>query len=383
MAAQSNNEARNEFYIPHTAPRSMMPGSALSRIQPVNYNMLLASNPNFIQSIYAIVKAAGTRIDPKYNSEDITVIGGAAYSMFFMQLAGVGLPAMYTSDIDMVWWTHTKVQNDVITNLVPQVRTNLSTLSTLENVQKKLKYIISPLHRETYDESIQTITIQVSEPKTYAPQGLIINSNIQLSILINQTYIIQNICEIAIHNGVSSQRYTFQHMKIDNEMPAKDDPIYCDHHKEYTIIASKTRVPTVSRYITQQLFAYTNLRIMANAESIKKSHIRLYRVLHFCLINEPAVTRMIDRKLSESVIAILSNLTDIKQIKNRYIEQEVQPDLLALGKDLPLTIDALKTYQGEHASSRPSSHASAKGGKRKRHTYKRSKKNKRKSRARS
>ena len=355
----------------------MMPGSAV-RIQPVNYNTLLASNPNFIQSIYAIVKAAGTRIHPKYNSDDITVIGGAAYSMFFMQLAGVGLPAMYTSDIDMVWWTDTKVQNDVITNLIPQVRANLSTLSTLENVQKKLKYIISPLHRETYNESIQTIAIQVSEPTTFAPQGLIINSNIQLSILINQTYSIQNICEIAIHNGVSSQRYTFQHIMIEHEMPAKEDPIYCDHHKEYTIIASKTRVPTVSRYITQQLFAYTNLRIMANAVSIKKSHIRLYRVLHFCLINEPVVTRMIDRKLSESVIAILSNLTNIKQIKNRYIQQEVQPDLLALGKDLPLTIDALKTYQVEHASS----HASAKGGKRKRHTYKRSKKNKRKSRAR-
>jgi len=357
--------------MPNTVPRSMIPGSTLSRVEPVNYNMLLASNPSFIQSIYAIVKAAGTRIDPKYHSDDITVIGGAAYSMFFMQLAGVGLPAMYTNDIDIVWWTHAKVNNDVITNLIPQLRTNLSTLSTLENVQKKLKYIISPLHREIYDESIETITIQSSAPKTFAPQGLIINSNIQLSILINQTYIIQNICEIAIHNGVSSQRYTFQHMKIDNEMLAKDDPIYCDHHKEYTIIASKTRVPTVSRYITQQLFAYTNLRIMANAESIKKSHIRLYRVLHFCLINEPAVTRMIDRKLSQSVIAILSNLTDIKQIKNRYIEQEVQPDLLALGKDLPITIDSIKTYQVEHAS--------AKGGKRR--TCKRSKKNKRKSRA--
>ena len=298
--------------------------SAAAPVAPtiVDYNTALASNPRMIQIMYLLVKSAGAGIHEAFQAEDITVTGGSAYCIYAEQKRR--LPQMPTSDIDMVWWTIGLKNNDVIKSLVPIFSTNII---SDQNAQTTLTEIIQPLHLSP----IQHIAIQVSEPKHFPLAGPIINSNLHLSILIDGTHLIKNICEISIHNGISSQRFNINHtnLKKINLPPsvklATADPIYCDRTENFTEMIYETRVPTIGRYVIQQLFAYKNLRIAAMAETIAKSHIRLYRVLNLCLLGNQQLIYLIDIILSRSVIAIITHLF-VPGIQNAYIA-EVQQHL--------------------------------------------------------
>lgn len=295
----------------------------------VDYNVALASNPNMIKSMYTILKVAGSDIRPEYNENDITVTGGAAYRIYAEQ-NGL-LPKMPTSDIDMVWWTPALVENDVIRSLVPMLCEKIVKVGTIDEVKGNLIRIIQKSHRVP----IQTIDFQVIDAQPYIQAGAIINSNISISILINGTHLVENLCEISIHNGISSQRFNMNHRNLRSNhassptRSAQADPIYCDRRAKYTIELFKIRVPIIDIYIIQQLFAYKNLRIQATSDSIRKSHIRLYRVLHFCLINDAVINHEIDKGLERSIRAIFIHLQDLGDIKDRYIA-EVERDLQSL-----------------------------------------------------
>jgi hypothetical protein len=294
-----------------------------------NYNVKLASNPNMIQSMYIIVKSAGATSHPIFNENDITVTGGAAYRMY-AEVNGL-LPKMRTSDIDMVWWTRQRQENDVIRSLVPVFCERIVLSSRIVEIHNRLIRIIQPIH----PVPIQTIDFQVIDAQPYVQAGVIINSNIHISILINGTHLIKNLCEISIHNGISSQRFNIKHRYLgsnyasSNTKFATADPIYCDHTAKYTAELFSVRVPDIERYIIQQLFAYKNLRIQADAISIPKSHIRLYRVLHFCLIKDPKINKFIDEQLAQSVHVILIHLTNLRGIQDHYVA-EVEKDLYDL-----------------------------------------------------
>jgi hypothetical protein len=160
---------------------------------------------------------------------------------------------------------------------------------------------------------------------------------------------------------------------------AQADPIYCDRTENSTEMIYETRVPTMGRYVIQQLFAYKNLRIFADAITIPKSHIRLYRVLNFCLLGNPELNYLIDIILSRSVHAVIMNL-NLEQIQNSYVA-EVERDLMDLYHKMgpqpyaffPITVQALYMMRQQLQSR--------KGGFRKKRTIKR-KKNKSKTKKR-
>jgi len=339
----------------------------------VEYNTALASNPRMIQSMYLLVKSAGAGIHEAFQAEDITVTGGSAYCMYAEQYRP--LPKMQTSDIDMVWWTSGRVDNGVISGIIPIFSTNII---SDQNAQTALIEIIQPLHLSP----IQHIAIQVSEPKHFPRAGPIINSNFHLSILIDGTHLVKNICEISIHNGISSQSFNINHRNLRSEREnsqarsTQADPIYCDRTENFTEMIYETRVPTIGRYVIQQLFAYKNLRIFATAETIAKSHIRLYRVLNFCLLRNPELIYLIDIILSRSVIAIITHLI-IPGIQNAYIA-EVQRDLDELRGLQPFAILPLTRIELQKAREYLQSR---KGGFRKKRTIK-CKKNKSKTKKR-
>jgi hypothetical protein len=343
----------------------------------VDYNVRLASNPNMIQSIYIIVKSAGATIHPKYNENDITVTGGAAYRMYAEQF--MLLPKMPTSDIDMVWWTPKREDNDVIRSLVPVFCERIALSSRIVEISEKLIRIIQPLH----PDPIQTIDFQVIDDQPYVQAGTIINSNIHISILINGTHLIKNLCEISIHNGISSQRFNMNHRNLRGNhassptKSAEADPIYCDRTENSTEKIYETRVPTTGRYVIQQLFAYKNLRIQATDKTIPKSHIRLYRVLNFCILGNPQLNYLIDIILSRSVIAVITHLI-LPGIQKDYID-EVQKHLDELRGLQPFAILPLTRIELQKAREYLQSR---KGGSHKKRTIKR-KKNKSKTKKRS
>jgi hypothetical protein len=382
------NQNLSEFEVNQVHASSAAASAAESvELTVVDYNTALASNPRMIQSMYLLVKSAGTDIHEAFQSEDITVTGGAAYCMYAEQ--DRRLPQMPTSDIDMVWWTPGRVDNGVINGIIPIFSKNIiaSALNT-QRAQTTLIEIIQPLHLSP----IQHIAIQVSDPKHYPRAGPIINSNLHLSILIDGTYLIKNLCELSIHNGISSQRFNINHINLRRiNLPpsvkfAQADPIYCDHTENSTEKIDKTRVPTIGRYVIQQLFAYKNLRIQANAETIPKSHIRLYRVLNFCRLGNQELIHFIDIILSRSVIAVITNLTDLIEIQDSYVA-EVEKDLhILMGLQypilFPITYTKLKNEQQLLNKKHEEQHQRRKGGFRKKRTVKR-KKNKSKTKKRS
>lgn len=340
MSSQNSNNGKSF----HTAEEPIDPtnqnlsGFEVNQVQEaapvepivVDYNVALASNPNMIQNMYTILKVAGANIRPEYNENDITVTGGAAYCLYAERYRPL-LPKMPTSDIDMVWWTLDLKNNDVIQSLVPILCEKIVQIGRIDLVNDNLKRIIQPLH----PVPIQTIDFQVIDDQPFTRAGAIINSNIHISILINGTHLIKNICEISIHNGISSQRFNINHRSLlsnhasSQTRSAQADPIYCDRTENFTEMIYETRVPTIGRYVIQQLFAYKNLRLQATSESIRKSHIRLYRVLHFCLRGNTQDNTFIDYILSRSVHAVIMNLNDFGNIRESYIA-EVERDLQSL-----------------------------------------------------
>ena len=369
IGPRNKNLSRFENQVHSSSPAVASAAEAAVSVEPtvVDYNTALASNPRMIQSMYMLVKSAGAHIHEAFQSEDITVTGGSAYCMYAEQYRR--LPQMPTSDIDMVWWTPGRVDNGVINGIIPIFSRNII---ADPNVQTTLIEIIQPLHLSP----IQHIAIQVSDPKHYPLAGPIINSNLHISILIDGTYLIKNLCELSIHNGISSQRFNINHRYLGSNhassptKSAQADPIYCDHTANFTAELFNVRVPTIGRYVIQQLFAYKNLRIFADAITIPKSHIRLYRVLNFCLLGDQELISFIDIILSRSVVAIITHLI-IPGIQHAYID-EVQRDLDELRGLQPIAI--LPTTRIELLRR--------KGGFRKKRTIKR-KKNKSKTKKRS
>ena len=387
MASQNS---QNSF---HTAQGSQTQNV---NVEPIvaNYNENLASDHDFIKLMYNIVKASGTTDNPVFLSKNITVTGGAAYCIYRTQY--LSLQPMLTRDIDMVWWTLNQVEKQTIVDLIDEFRKKLNLLCETIEIQTLLKEFVRKFH----PESILKVEIKVSEPIHFPQEGPIINSNLHLSILIDGTHLVENICELSIHNGISSQRFNMNHtnLKRINLPPsvklATADPIYCDHTENSTEMIYETRVPTIGRYVIQQLFAYKNLRIFADAITIPKSHIRLYRVLNFCLLGDQELISFIDIILSRSVIAVITNLTKIKRIQDSYIA-EVEKDLndLHILMELqypilfPITYTKLKNEQQRlHMEylrrEREEEHQRRKGGFLKKRTIKR-KKNKSKTKKRS
>ena len=129
-----------------------------------------------------------------------------------------------------------------------------------------------------------TLGIKVSkiefelEDKPFPPnrRDVIMNSTIELSMIINGNLHFKNLCSLAIRNALNSQEFTTNHRVVGkNELGMTYDPTYCNLFN--TAIVGSSRVPQLPNFISQQLFSYKNLLLTGK---IEKANIQLQRVIH-------------------------------------------------------------------------------------------------------
>lgn len=302
---------------------------------------ILCSQHGFIMAMYAMVLRAAfkarkivqkRRLNGLYYSDDITVIGGAAYRLYSQQF---GLAPMETRDIDMVWWASRLVRNEDIIALSQQLAIVLREVCNREDILESLRKVVAH-YREQSD--VPPIRIEVTEPiiRMFENTGIVKQTSMKLTIIIGKEQL-TNLCDMTIHNGMNSQVQTLQ--------AAESDPTYCDQRTHYTGTMGIIRVPLLHRFIDQQLFAHMMLSYahsdLPRAERQSRAEKCMQRVLHFGVISIEYARGVVDTCITMYIYSILSSACD----RDAFIER-----LESSLQEIPLpqaqqTIRAYRTIQ--------------------------------------
>ena len=263
--------------------------------------------------------------EPLYNPVDITVIGGSALTIYDFvlrqvkarhQMQRVGeYIGRETGDIDMVWWPRT---SDLM-------------LST------------SPMITLLCEQMIEQCTLQFQQKIARTPFG-ITNIECRLGnvtpgvhhIVFNVTHngVTQELCDLSIHDGTSSQRYDEVDLPVQGVHPMTEDPVYSTS----TILVPirhpvSVRVPELKTYIRQQLFSFVNqLRHTKGSTVIHsvlrpnrdKAYINLSRVMYLFHV----LSRITSRN-STALKDLIVTITQPKQIR-QYIALWIQIKMAVL-----------------------------------------------------
>lgn len=209
----------------------------------------------------------------EYNPDDIMIVGGAALNIYDYKLKEfkirrkLGALEDYikkkTSDIDIVWWPRPDTDKEVITSkseaiiqLIEVFKNELImgfSVNT-ENIEKKIKPFI------TNANNSDKLVIDVTSFHTWKA-GVF---NISITFKIKS--ILLKICDIAIHDSGSSQRFDADGKEITDLRFMIDDPIYCAPNPMYSnaisyfnITGVNIAVPNIWSFVEQQMFAFDNL----------------------------------------------------------------------------------------------------------------------------
>jgi hypothetical protein len=177
---------------------------------------------------------------------------------------------MPTSDIDMTWWPRT----DIV--IPPKELTILSSL-VLQSIPKEPSPEWNAAVGSILGIEVSKIEFKL-EDKPFPPnrRDVIMNSTIELSMILNGNLHFKNLCSLAIRNALNSQEFTTNHRVVGkNELGMTYDPTYCNLFN--TAIVGSSRVPQLANFISQQLFSYKNLFLTGK---IEKANIQLQRVIH-------------------------------------------------------------------------------------------------------
>lgn len=198
-----------------------------------------------------------------YDPDDITIMGGMAMQLYeegFASLQGTPLEAYVpkTSDMDLVWW--------------PRRHPNILLLSS-PAVQELVTQWIYHLHQILYqaDPDVRV------ERKDYVERGVI---SLLIYFRLQGHYI--RLCEIAIHDGGSSQLFNEKGEYQVRLQPMEMDPTYPIMINELEFYGDMVCVPELEVFVKQQLFAFGNM-IRIPTES-KKALICYKRVLYIEMI---------------------------------------------------------------------------------------------------
>ena len=306
------------------------------------YNTIMVSSAVVVNQIkeYAYIRHIGRLGQPRtthrsepyqwtpeqlYNPVDITVIGGSALTIYDFALQSVKTRDQMrrvgeyigreTSDIDMVWWPRTT----------------------------ELMLSSSPLITHLCEQMIEQCNLQFQQKMGRAPFG-ITNIVCRLGnvtpgvhhIVFNVTHhgVTQELCDLSIHDGTSSQRYDEVDLPVQGVHPMIEDPVYCGSSILVPIRHPvSVRVPELKKYIRQQLFSFVNqLRHTEGSTVIHsvlrpnrdKAYINLSRVMYLF-----HVLSHIRPRNSTVLKDLIGTMAQVKQIR-QYIALWIQIKMAVL-----------------------------------------------------
>ena len=223
---------------------------------PADIVRTICSNPQFIATIYDNVARL-------FNNSDIvhlpTVIGGAAFMLYAYAQNGNNRERMesdmmeklgkvlQTSDIDIaIWYKNIMDENEFKQKNALMERAIRTTFTNASYIQS-IKEILSDI------TIVDTITVSIPESKTYSS----LTTNIPIHFIINGKVIK---IDIAIKNAIYSQRVN--NGRNITKIPIEQNETYMnDSNTLFLRIlpnAHPVRVPTVEKFIRQQILAYNN-----------------------------------------------------------------------------------------------------------------------------
>lgn len=274
------SNSQNSFHTAADGPASQNLSGMESSIPPnrsnrvneaVDDNRKLTSDIGLIHAMYQLMRVAAVKACRGkhfyHHPDDITILGGATYNIYADTLK---IPLMPTSDIDMTWWPRAD------TVIPPKELTMLSSL-VLQSIPKEPSPEWNAAIGSILGIEVSKIEFKL-EDKPFPPnrRDVIMNSTIELSMIINGNLHFKNLCSLAIRNALNSQEFTTNHRVVGkNELGMTYDPTYCNLFN--TAIVGSSRVPQLQNFISQQLFSYKNLLLTGK---IEKANIQLQRVIH-------------------------------------------------------------------------------------------------------
>ena len=302
----------------------------------------ILSDVSFIMDIYGIVKGAGilayhrvqkkglennvcvimsqeegvnrintvcaetTKCSVSYNANHLTIVGGAALSIYDEKLSNlkrrrglVGLADYIkkkTSDIDINWWPVVKCQDGMIPTskskgIVALVEYFIEELQIWFN--RNVTYLTRRIQPYINGgRSLDNITPTVRLRRHTWQAGVF---NIEVMFLVVDKLL--KICDINVHDGGASQMWDSQGKEITDVRPMIEDPIYCDpdYSIQYLLLGSRiVAVPTIRNLMEQQLFAFDNLLRRGQAQLYAKALVHYRRaifirnILHSFQLQNPA-----------------------------------------------------------------------------------------------
>ena len=298
---------------------------------------VLCAQHGFIAAMYALVLQAATqargsmkmrRLQGLYHSDDLTVIGGAAYSLYSYQF---GLPPMETRDIDMVWWASRLVSNDDLLRLSQTFAQSLYEMANRTEIRESLRKVIARFRQQ---EDVPEVYVEVSTPIIRMDNHNIVKQiSIKLTLLMGREQL-TNLCDITLHNGLNSQ--------VEGLDAAESDPTYCDQRPHYTGIMGITRVPLLHRFLNQQLFAHMVLSYaysdLPSSERQPRANKCLRRVLHLGRSAMEHTRHVVDNSLRMYLYGVLASSCHQESFVE-MLESAVK------GEHFPQTQQAIRMYR--------------------------------------
>lgn len=331
-----NNGKKNENAQPVTlnfgknvipTPNEPLPEMRLN--EPIPYDelpMKLVANPKFIDFFYSYIVVTAKHIYShymesqaklpknigkmiKFHYEDITIIGGAVVTLLDHSLKNYkqrhqlqSIETIFqkgTSDIDMTWSMPT---NPTVAEQYPQqlsfmgknmVNTLQKGLNTDQFVNEMKQTILSMYRKEC---NFQVVVEGRDHSAKYGSFSIVI------------TFVVDDhpikIGDLTLHDSYNSQKYNDYHQlnPTPKDLPMIMDPIYCINPlasqfyrtEQNTITLDPItphsvpiRIPTIDRFVKQQLFAAGNLLLDPSYQPTLKAkgynHIRRVAYLLYLL----------------------------------------------------------------------------------------------------
>uniref|UniRef100_A0A6C0HJV3 Uncharacterized protein n=1 Tax=viral metagenome TaxID=1070528 RepID=A0A6C0HJV3_9ZZZZ len=244
------------------------------------------------------------RKKPLYDAHNLSIIGGCISSIVKKYL-NVMDNNNKTSDIDMVLCPDASMGLFLISSEC--IRTFITKLA--ETLQKK--YEIEK-YRPDVDISIQ-YTISKSKDREEA-RGF---KHIRF-FFTGESKTAHELCDLAIHDGTSSQLYDLYYQPNNTIRSIAEDPIYCAPHN--TCIVEGIRIPRIEPFIIQQLFTFGNVLLHLSDMTrydIKPGEKNMIRVLDFySILNVHKEDASFNQKLSALLFVANNVHTLIAHIYN-------------------------------------------------------------------
>ena len=298
-----------------------------------------------------------------YNPPDLTLIGGAVLTIYdhllpaFKERHDIKSLQSYmkrrTTDIDMVWWPTIRLNDktEFITSKTPAEQKKIQKSYTskedtylviytspaiievvnvfaeaLNNVfQDALPMIQSRvISALSINESqVNTFEIEVSK-KSFELAG---THTILVSFILNGIKM-EEICQISLHDGGSSQLYRRDGEKNTSIETMHNDPVYCTVGNSYLIHlkdmhikvlnVQTIQIPSILAFVEQQMFAFgnnmisasgTRLHVALQQDKYAKAFVHFKRVFYLKLL------------LSDFNTANKNNERNYKTLVKQYIPQ--------------------------------------------------------------